>query len=137
MKGKVTPVLVAALVSDSSSTDPTSGKKALIGIFDHISVGKFPTSRPLSLYFKITDAEGDYDLDVRFIQVATGERLAGVESNTPITIKNRLNSFDMVFPLPEVPFPAAGRYEFQIWLNNMFVGSTSIQTTLRKARRSK
>ena len=65
----VVPVLVAAIVCDVAVKDPSTGKVSLIGIFDRISVLNFPTKRPLSLYVKLTDAEGNYDFNVKYVQV--------------------------------------------------------------------
>ena len=53
----VVPVLVAALVCDVAVADPGTGKKNLIGVFNRVNVGKFPTKRPMSLYILGTDAE--------------------------------------------------------------------------------
>ena len=62
---QVVPVLVAALVCDVVVSDPSTGKKNLIGIFDRVNVGKFTTTRRMSLYVKVTDADGDYDAEIR------------------------------------------------------------------------
>ena len=122
----VVPHLVAAIVCDVAVADPTTNKKSLIGVFDRLSVGKFPAKRPVSLYFKITDAEGNYDLDIRYVQSDTGKVLAKVQAQGGLKVKDRLSSVDFHFSLPPLPFPAAGRYEFQIWTNSSFLGSTSI-----------
>ena len=74
------PHLVAAIVCDVAVADPTTNKKSLIGVFDRLSVGNFPAKRPVSLYFKITDAEGNYDLDIRYVQSDTGKVLAKVQA---------------------------------------------------------
>ena len=76
----VVPHLVAAIVCDVAVADPTTNKKSLIGVFDRLSVGRFPAKRPVSLYFKITDAEGNYDLDIRYVQSDTGKVLAKVKA---------------------------------------------------------
>ena len=68
---KVVPLLVATLVCDVAVADPSTGKKNLIGIFDRVYVGRFPTQRSVSLYFKIADAEGHYNFDVRYVQAST------------------------------------------------------------------
>lgn len=126
----VIPVLIAALVCDVATTDPSTRKKSLIGIFDRITVGKFPTTRPVSVYTKMTDAEGEYKLEMRYIQTDTGKQLAGADGE--LRSKDRLASIDMVIHFPPLPFPKPGRYEFQIWANNIFLGSTFIDAILRR-----
>jgi len=120
----VVPVLVAALVCDVAVADPSTGKKNLIGIFDKVYVGKFPTQRPMSLYMKVTDAEGDYETEVKYVQVGSGEVLARAEGK--LHSPNRLASADLHIAFPPLPIPNEGRYEFQVWANSMFLGATFI-----------
>ena len=125
----VVPVLVATLVCDVAVADPSTGKKNLIGIFDRVFVGEFPTKRALSLYMKVTDADGDYEFEARWVQVNSGKVLAqaggGLHSN------NKLASIDLIIPFPPLPIPKEGRYEFQIWANSMFLGATFIDAITR------
>jgi hypothetical protein len=125
----VTPVLVAAIVCDVAVADPSTQKKNLIGIFDRVFVEKFPTKRPISLYIKVTDAEGYYQTEVRYIQVSPGKILAKAEGE--LNSKNRLASIDLIVPFPPLPIPEEGRYEFQIWANSIFLGSTFIDAVSR------
>jgi hypothetical protein len=123
------PVLVAVLVCDSAAVDPGTGKKSLIGIFDRVWASKFPTNRPMFLYVKLTDAEGYYRIKVTYVQTQTGQSLAEVEGEAEFP--NRLASADFYVGTPPLPIPAAGRYEFQIWANDVFLGSTFIDAIQR------
>ena len=126
---QVVPLLVAALVCDTAVADQNTGKKNLIGIFDRLNVGTFPTNQSVSLYFKITDAKGRYDFHVRYVQAETDELLA--EAKGRLVASNRLDSLDVYLNLPQLRFPAEGRYEFQIWANSKFLGSTFIDAVPR------
>jgi hypothetical protein len=126
---EVVPLLVAALVCDVAVADPSTGKKNLIGIFDQVHVSRFPTQRSMSLYMKIADAEGHYKFDVRYVQTDTDKILTKAEGKMAIT--DRLSSLDQYIPFPSIPIPAPGRYEFQIWANSMFLGSTFIGASQR------
>ena len=130
---QVAPLLVAALVCDAAATDPSTGKKSLIGIFDRVNVGAFPTQRPLSLYFKVTDAEGRYKIEVRYIHADTDETLASAEGE--FQLPDRLQSRDFLVPFPPLPIPRAGRYAFQLWANSMFLGSAFIDAVPRSPSR--
>lgn len=127
---QVVPVLVAALICDTAVADPSTRKKNLIGIFDRVNVGKFPTSRPMSLYVKVTDAEGDYDTEVRYVQVGSGKVLAQAQGK--LHSANRLASVELIIQFPPIPIPAEGRYEFQIWTNSVFLGATFIDAVPRR-----
>ena len=125
----VVPVLVAALVCDVAVADPSTGKKTLVGIFDRVNVSQFPTKRRMSLYIKVTDAEGYYEFEVRYVQVNSGQVLA--EAKGEMHSNNRLISLDLHIEFPPLPIPEAGRYEFQAWANSMFLGSTFIDAMPR------
>ena len=127
---QVVPVLVAALVCDVAVSDPSTGKKNLIGIFDRVNVGKFPTTRRMSLYVKVTDAEGDYDTEVRYVQVGSGKVLAQAQGK--LHSANRLASVELLIKFPPLPIPAEGRYEFQVWTNSVFLGATFIDAVPRR-----
>jgi hypothetical protein len=126
----VVPVLVAALVCDVAVADPSTNKKNLIGIFDRISVGKFPTKRPMSLYVKVTDADGYYQTEVRYVHVSSGKVMA--EARGELQANNKLASPEILIHFPPLPIPEEGRYEFQIWANKMFLGTTFIDAISRK-----
>ena len=83
----------------------------------------------MSLYFKVTDAEGFYKFEVRYVQVNTGKVLANAEGELRAT--DRLAAADLHLPFQPLPMPEEGRYEFQIWANSMFLGSTSINAIRR------
>ena len=126
---KVVPVLVAALVCDVAAADPSTGKKNLIGIFTRINVGKFPATRPMSLYIKLTDAAGDYQIDARYVEVGSGQILA--EAKGELQATDRLVSIDAHIDFPPLSIPREGRYEFQIYANSIFLGATFIDVVPR------
>jgi hypothetical protein len=118
---KVIPVLVAVIICDIAVADPSTGKSNLIGIFDRINVGKFPTQRPMSLFVKLTDADGYYQTQMKYVQVNTGKMIA--EAKGEFHSNDKLASSNISINFPPLPIPEEGRYEFQIWANNMFLGS--------------
>ncbi len=121
---QVLPVMMAALVCDTHAVDPTTGKKSLIGIFDRVNAARFPVSRPITLYYKLTDAEGRYEFKIRFSSRGGEDLLA--EATGEFTSKDRLKAMELVVPFPKLPLPSPGRYEFQLWANGMYIGTTSI-----------
>jgi hypothetical protein len=100
--------------------DPSTGKKNLIGIFDRVFVRSFPTTRAMSVYMKLTDAEGTYRLSVRYTQTSSGRVLG--EGRGEMKATDRLASADAILAFPPVPIPEAGRYEFQVWTNDIYLG---------------
>lgn len=128
-RSEVVPLLMAALICDVAAADPSTHKQNLIGVFDKINVAAFPTARPFSLYLKLADAVGRYKLDLRFVRVETREVLARVEGD--LQARDRLSSQDLSINFAPLPIPAPGRYEFQVWANGMFLGSTFMDAVPR------
>ncbi|MEL7562542.1 hypothetical protein [Dehalogenimonas sp. 4OHTPN] len=121
------PVLIAALVCDVSAKDPTTGKISLLGIFDKIHVKQFPAKRPVSVYAKLTEAEGQYQFQCKYVYASTGETLAEAkgEFNSP----NKLGTIELNLQFPPLPLPAEGRFDFQFWVNGQFLGQTFIDAS--------
>ena len=122
---EIVPVLVACLVCNVAAADPGTGKKNLIGIFDQITAFNFPSERPLSVYVKFTDALGNYDLKIRYVEESSATVLA--EAKGRMLVHNRRASIDACIPFPALPIPKAGRYLFEIYTNDVYLGSTFVE----------
>ncbi len=122
------PVLIAALVCDVAVKDPTTGKISLIGIFDRVNVKAFPAKRTVSLYAKLTEAEGTYEFVARYVYSNTGETLA--EAKGEFTAREKLGTVELQLQYPPLPIPGEGRYDFQIWVNGQFLGQTFIDAAV-------
>ncbi len=118
----IPPLLVAAVICDVGVVDPSSGKKNLIGIFTRLNAESFPMQRPMSLYVKVSDAEGYYPLKVEFVYLNSGEVLGTAKGE--IEVLQRTEYADFLLNFPPLTFPKPGRYEFRVTASNMFVGST-------------
>jgi len=129
---KILPVLSAVLLCDTAATDPVSHKKSLIGIFDRMYVGKFPASRPIRVYVRLADAQGQYNLTIRLAKAADASALAEVKAN--FTVVDRRASTDFVVPTYAYPFPEAGLYEFQVIANDSYLGAAALNVELMPER---
>lgn len=126
---RIPPFLLGALVCDIAATDPSTGKTSLVGIFDLINVGKFPAARPMSLYLRLTDAEGHYPMRVDFVHAEKDALIARVEG--ALNAPDRTVSMDAHFEFPPLPIPEAGRYEFRIYASDMYLGGVALVARLR------
>jgi hypothetical protein len=117
---RVPPHLVAALVCDTSATDPSTGKKSLIGVFTTLFSSIFPTSRALTLYLKVADGEGFYPLKIQFLRSEDERVLAEAEGD--VTCPARTQAVDFLVPFPPLVFEEPGRHEFRILMSEMYVG---------------
>lgn len=125
-------MLTGPILCDLAARDPASGKWNLIGIFNQVNASRFPTQRPLSVYLKLSDAEGRYKLEIRYIQVSSGKQLAVASAD--VNISDRLATQDLGVAFPKVPIPDGGKYEFQVWSNERYLGAGGFTASLLRSR---
>ena len=127
------PALIAVLICETGAIDPVTGKKTLIGIFDRLVAPRFPTMRPVFVYWKITDAVGFYTVTMKVVRTQ-GNVLIAQAGNMAVNLENRLLSYDFLMPAPPpgtkgIFFPEPGRYEFQIFMNDTYLGGSFIDAS--------
>ena len=112
------PSVQAFLVCDCVIEDSLTKKKSLIGLFTHLQAATFPFQHhQLGLYFCMTDAEGTYHFEIDLVYVNT-DQLVCRASLPDIVIGDRLQISDFGNNIPALLFPAPGRYEFRLRMNN-------------------
>ena len=122
-----TPYPKALLLCDAIIVDEISKKKTLVGVFSQINIESFPAHfYPMTLYARLIDAEGVYDFILQYVQVSN-DKLLNKADIPNVTIPDRLAIHEIVIKLPILPIPDPGQYEFRIWANNKYVGSTSFK----------
>jgi len=76
-----------------------------------------------AVYARVTDAEGDYDLQLELVRLED-ERTVGWMGGR-VEIEDRMVSRGVVFNLDEgLVFERPGRYEFRLFADNRHVGGT-------------
>ena len=115
---RITPYPLAALLCDQVVVEADTQKKTLVGIFDRIGYATLPTVQPLSLYVKLTDAQGTYRFVVDYVHVPTDRKLASAEARG--IVSSRLESFDLIMRVPAM-IDQPGEYEFRIFANDAYV----------------
>lgn len=120
------PFLVAMLIADMAIREEGSKKFSLIGIFETIMGRAFPYTHPaLTVYVKLTDAQGMYDFQLELIHLDGAERIAKVPFGAEAP--SRLATGELVLTMKGVRFPTPGLYEFRLSADGRHVGSKTIQ----------
>jgi len=120
MSGTI-PYSLAMLLCDQVIVDERSKKKTLVGLFDIIYSKSFPTKHPsLSIYTRLTDAEGQYNFRMDYVQVKT-DKLLGRADMPPIDVTDRLKINELVMQFPPIDIPEQGEYEFRLWANERYI----------------
>jgi len=120
------PSVKAILICDQVIHELGTNKKSLIGIFEEIHLPHFPAHYPrIAVYVNLTDAHGEYVLEMRLqsekgVEVGRGE--------TPkVKIDNPLATCEFALQVQNLVFPGPGQYEFQIYGNGAFLASKAFR----------
>jgi len=119
------PVLQAMVVCDQAIPHADTNKVTLVGIFDRIQGGQFPLhwARPTTIYARVTDAEGDYEIRLELVRLEDERTVGRVDGR--VDIEDRMVSRGVVFNLDEgLVFERPGRYEFRLFADSRHIGGT-------------
>lgn len=123
------------LICDYVITEHETGKKSLIGVFETISAKQFPVvHHSLSVYVKLTDANGTYLFQLDLIDLQNNAVLNQCQIPNEIKISNPLKTSELVFKLHGLKFPHVGDYEFRIYANGRVFGQKTF--IVNEAKRS-
>jgi hypothetical protein len=116
------PYLVGILLCDQVVVDQGTLKKTVVGIHDRLFALQLPTARPCGLYARFADLGGDYRLLIRVVRLAgqSEELIMAMEGD--VKAPNPLVHTELALNLPVIQYPQLGKYEFQVFLNDIFMG---------------
>lgn len=115
------------LVCDQIIIDELTKKKSLIGVFDNINSAVFPAVVSCAVYAKLADAEGQYEFKVRVVNLKDEQLLGEMGVSARVNTPNA--PVDMAIYLMGVRFPEPGKYEVQLYANEMYLGRVTMQAT--------
>ena len=109
--------MLAMIICDSVIEDVESGKKSLIGLFDHVQTTDFPSVvNELNVFLSLTDGRGNPSAELRCVDAQTEEVL--FRTTGEIEFPDPLTVVDLHFRFQGCEFPEAGEYRFQFLCNN-------------------
>jgi len=117
------PSLLALLLSDYVIVEAGTNKKTIVGVFDNLWAAEVPTARQIGLFARMTDMEGSYGFTIKVVQLdADDEPVVAGGKMSPVNVTDRLQTVDVALNLPMTVFPQFGRYEFQLFSNDVYLG---------------
>lgn len=128
------PSVLAVLLCDMVISDAFTGKKTLVGLLDILSAADFPVKAPaFTLYARLTDMNGEYAMRFDLVNLEDEQRLASftAEVQSP---PDRLATSELAVQFPEgIRFERPGRYEFQVYADEVFVGRCTLRAERKEA----
>jgi len=108
----------------SDFAQDNNSKLTIVGTFDSINVKQFPVTHPAcSLACRLRFAakeSGSHDFKLRLIDSTGKETIQPIEGNINIGAppNGQFTSINIVVNFNQLQFPAAGRYSFELYLDN-------------------
>lgn len=120
------PAINAMLICDLAIREEGTGKVSLIGIFEQIRSETFPFGLVgLSVYVKVTDAQGDYQVALELVRIQDMTVIGRGEAS--VSVKDRLLATEWIFNLAGLIFEKPGAYEFRLKANGRHVWGKAFQ----------
>src|SRR5690242_10792688 len=119
------PTLLALLLCDSVIQDAQTTKKSLIGIFTELNALGFPTVMNVSVFARLTDAEGRYRFRIDVVNLNENKALVSLPTSD-LQAADQLTFLELVMQIQGLIIPSPGKYEFQVWGNDVYLGRTTM-----------
>ena len=128
------PSLLAILLCDQVILEQGTGKKTLVGIFEDINSSGEPIAHRVGFFARVTDLEGLYNFAIKVVRIAPEGEVVVAAGQFPLpqAISDRLANVDIALNVPAV-FPKFGKYEFQLFANDMYIGRAVLNCRKREA----
>jgi hypothetical protein len=120
------PTLVAMLLCDTVIQDAQTTKKSLIGIFAQVNAFQFPTVVNATVFARLADAEGKYKFRLDVVNLTENKPVLNLPSATDLEAPDQLKFVELVFQIQGLPVTSPGKYEFQLWANDAYLGRTTM-----------
>jgi hypothetical protein len=114
------PSLLAILVCDYVIQEVNTHKPTIVGVFDQLLSISSPISLSnLGLYAKLADGHGDYEFRLRVVSLKDEKSLVDLIHKAHWATGDVYN---LLVNIKGLRFPSFGSYEFQIFVQNVYLG---------------
>jgi hypothetical protein len=121
------PSVLAFLICEKVIEEARTSKKTFVGVFGQILAPTAPAIMPFGVYARPTDAEGDYIFRINISSLQGDQEHVIVQLATDAqTVQSRLAVVELALNLPPILFPAFGRYEMQLYANDVFITHATV-----------
>jgi hypothetical protein len=126
------PVLIALVICDDVYEQPQGGKKALVGLFNGITVSAFPAQHGrIAVLVSMTDLKPNTTCRIEIVHGESENVMLSAQGPVPSTPGGPITIYDMVFRFDNVIFPQAGTFFVRFWANDHLLVQRPIEVKQR------
>jgi hypothetical protein len=119
---KPQPIVLSVNICDTIIRDEITKKVSLIGIFNIIGAANFPcTHHQMHIYITMTNGHGKYKTFIRFVHLASGEVIAGMEGQ--LDFISPLQVVEVNLQWQNLKFNKPGDYEVEVLCDGIRTGA--------------
>ena len=127
-----TPVPMAFLLCNQVIVEEGNRRKTIVGVYNNMFLPSFPgNAGPVCLYARFMECEGEYNIRIEQVQVATQNVISTLEAT--LTSLDRNIAADFISPQLSIVLPSPGEYEFRLWMNGRYIHRVRFMASLRDA----
>jgi hypothetical protein len=134
--------IVLLLLADYANIS-RGGKLNVMGVFDHLHAGKFPTRHPqmhlvLRLRAELGEPSGPRELTIKVLNQDGGEMvtLPPRKFTVPDSKEGRRSDMNFIIGIRDIVFPEPGSYEFLVEVNEEPQASIPLHVLPRPQRQA-
>lgn len=132
MAGSGKPKLLYLVLCDGFSTEPNTGKKTLLGVFDRATAKVLPGNYPsMTIVAGLEGGEASYE--VRVVILGPTKEKVFSSPTVGVTPKVPYQREDIILQVNGLHLPGPGRYEVQILVGGEPLGSYPLFVELLQA----
>lgn len=117
----VAPFPLSIIVCDQIHSDPSTGKKTILGIFSAIGAVEFPCKHPrMGVFIELTGGHGRFPFEFKIVDCNEEfdplfQAFGDIEFSDPRAV------LEMGFEITNLEFRQPGEYRCQVFANNEFL----------------
>ena len=123
------PEVVATLVCQALIMDQQTQTRTLVNVLQELQLFQIPGAVSLGLYVKMVEGSGSYRCKVRFVRMSDDAVIIDVPEQQ-LEWPESSPALELGMNFGNLVIEAAGLYEFQVFMNDMYMGRAVLGTKL-------
>lgn len=122
MSSASVPSVMAMLICDQIINEQGTNKKSLMGVFQQVNAPGFPVMVPrMAVYVRLADVMENTVFKLRIVKLTGFDESLIAEAPLEIVIQDPTKPAELGFQMLNFVFPEAGKYEFQLYAEDIYL----------------
>src|SRR5580658_7954809 len=112
----VKPNVQSMILAEQVLTEPRSGRRLIVYVFNHLDAPSFPTlfDRPSQLFISLSGVRGKLPLSLHFVDLSNNDLILQSDRELVVSGADPLQVHEIVAEVPPLPLPHEGAYAIEL-----------------------